>query len=788
MTNIENIDHLAVLPRWVLWGYSVVNGRKTKVPYQRDGSKASTDDPTTWARLSELRDAVHKFDGVGVVLGEGLGGVDLDACIDQDGALEPWAEEIIDRLDTYAETSPSGRGIKLLLRYDGEAGKGSSVQWGEPVPMPDGDGKSREIALFTRGRYFTVTRRVWSDKPIRTVSDADLVWLRGRIEAQRQQKAKPKSKTQKVTTYTPSELHPDLMALIRDGVPQGERSNQFMHACGWLKQSGYSEGQALALLQQYPDGIAQKYADRLEQEVARVWPSLKEKTTTTDRLVGGFLSMLKEVADPTVEPEPLRAKLTSAQPYPVEMLGSVLGAAAKAIQESTKAPLALCAQSVLGAASLVAQAHFDVQTPWGQRRPVSLFLLTVGVSGERKSGVDDEVMGSLSHAEKLASDLYKLEMEEYSQELAAWQKATDSARTAATTGKKGTATAMEIRRAVESVGDKPSKPINPQRFVTDPTVEGLFRMFNEGQPSLGLFSDEGGLIIGGHAMNSDNALKTFARLTKLWDGAAFDRVRGGDEIGKLYHRRIALHLLAQPEVMVKLLSDRMANGQGFLARCLVAWPESTIGSRHIEQFMSTAQCPEVVAMQRIFTDLITAQPRTSEHNSQELDPLMLLCTPKAHELAIAAHNQFETLMGKGNDLAELQDRAAKALENALRIAAVLTAIEHGLSARHIDADQLVRALSLVQWYLAEALRIRGAAAVPQATLDAEELSRWLGERDIRQFRTRMVLNAGPLRNKERLGAAINVLVDGGYITPNEPGTLVDGARARKSWTVVHHVV
>jgi len=66
-----------------------------------------------------------------------------------------------------------------------------------------------------------------------------------------------------------------------------------------------------------------------------------------------------------------------------------------------------------------------------------------------------------------------------------------------------------------------------------------------------------------------------ARWCKLWDGSPFDRVRAGDGVGILYGRRMCMHQLAQGDVMVKLLSDRMANGQGLLARCLVAWPEST---------------------------------------------------------------------------------------------------------------------------------------------------------------------------------------------------------------------
>ena len=490
-----------------------------------------------------------------------------------------------------------------------------------------------------------------------------------------------------------------------------------------------------------------------------------------------------------LEPEPLRAILPPAEPYPVEALGDVLGKAAKAIYESVKAPLALCCQSVLAAASLAAQAHFDIKLPWGERKPLSLFLLTVGESGERKSGVDDLVLGAAKVQERADMEAYALELSAYETALAAWMQATDAARKAVTSGKKGSATAMEVRVAAERCGEKPVPPIVPLCFMTDPTVEGMYKQLAIGKPSVALFSDEGGLLIGGHALNSDNALKTMARWCKMWDGSPFDRVRAGDGAGILYGRRMAFHQLAQPDVMTTLLSDRMANGQGLLARCLVAWPESTIGTRHVERYEWAGDRHELKRLFAVFKGLMEAEPHSGK-SVQELDPVELPLTDEAKALAVAASNQFETLMARGADLAELRDRTSKAVENACRIAGVLAVIEGGLSVRAIDTDHLERALILVQWYLSEALRIRGAAAIPQSVIDAELLSAWLRERDFKQFRSKQVLRSGPnqLRNKTRLTAATHELVTNGYLAENEKGEMVDGVSARKSWRVLHHVV
>ncbi len=490
----------------------------------------------------------------------------------------------------------------------------------------------------------------------------------------------------------------------------------------------------------------------------------------------------------TMPPEPLRASLPPSTPYPVEQLGDVLGGAAQALHETIKAPLALCCQSVLAAAAFSAQSHFDVVLPWGDRKPLSLFLLTVADSGERKSAVDDAVLGAAKAQERLEMASYQIEFELYESGLAKWKAATDAANKK-TTKPKSQAAADYTQNEAHEIGPKPKAPIMPLRFVTDPTVEGLYKLLVTAQPSVALFSDEGGLLIGGNALNGENALKTMARWCKLWDGSPFDRVRAGDGSGCLYGRRMAMHQLAQPDVMQKLLGDRMANGQGLLARCLVAWPESTIGKRHIQAFENPKDRHEVKRLFAILKTLAEATPRASDGNPQELDPVELPLNAAAHQMAIDAVNKFEDLMKVGADLAELKDRASKALENACRIAGILSMIENGMAAREITKTHLERGLILMQWYLAESLRIQSAAIVPQSVLDAESLSRWLASRDIQEFATRTILNKGPnpLRNKPRLNAAIGELVGAGYLAANDLGAMIEGKKAKLSWRVLHVV-
>src|SRR3546814_2302556 len=84
-----------------------------------------------------------------------------------------------------------------------------------------------------------------------------------------------------------------------------------------------------------------------------------------------------------------RSERAPAQPYPVKALGKVLAGAVHAIGDKVQCPEAIAAQSVLAAAALAVQSHVDVVHPaTGDTRPVSLLLVTVAASGERKRAAD----------------------------------------------------------------------------------------------------------------------------------------------------------------------------------------------------------------------------------------------------------------------------------------------------------------------------------------------------------------------------------------------------------------
>ncbi len=203
-------------------------------------------------------------------------------------------------------------------------------------------------------------------------------------------------------------------------------------------------------------------------------------------------------------PQPLLREIAPGGDYPVHALGP-LRAAVEAVQGMTQAPVAIPAASALSVASLAVQSFADVET-LGGARPLSLYALTVARSGERKSACDAPLMTALRDHEKEQAKAQRDAIQTWQNAHALWKGEHDRILREAAKGKGEKRTAAKAD--LEALGPEPEAPPSTDRTVTEPTFEGLTKLFAHGQPSLGLFSDEGGQFLGGHAMNSENRQKT----------------------------------------------------------------------------------------------------------------------------------------------------------------------------------------------------------------------------------------------------------------------------------------
>ena len=113
---------------------------------------------------------------------------------------------------------------------------------------------------------------------------------------------------------------------------------------------------------------------------------------------------------------PLESTEPPALEYPVDAIPGVLGAMVESVIKHVQCPPAIAAQSVLGAASLAVQGIADVLVD-GRRCPISLYHMTIALSGERKSSTDGLVLRRHQEWERQAWDEYREERADYEQQL-----------------------------------------------------------------------------------------------------------------------------------------------------------------------------------------------------------------------------------------------------------------------------------------------------------------------------------------------------------------------------------
>jgi len=153
---------LKALRRWAPWKaiWNEERGKWDKVPYRPEGYGLSSMQPERWVSFDEAVRAFDagggKYSGVGLVLTgmTDVVGIDLDRCV-TDGQIAPWAQEIIDSVDSYTELSPSGTGLRILAR--------GAI----PEDVQD-NAVGIEVYNGHKGRFLTVTGDVLRDQPVRT--------------------------------------------------------------------------------------------------------------------------------------------------------------------------------------------------------------------------------------------------------------------------------------------------------------------------------------------------------------------------------------------------------------------------------------------------------------------------------------------------------------------------------------------------------------------------------------------------------------------------------------------
>lgn len=144
-------SELRNLAQWVV--------RREKQPVNpRTGGNAQANNPDTWSDFQTALTVFQSggYDGIGFELSNnGIVGIDLDHCINPEtGEVDPEALEMVERLDSYTEISPSGTGLHILAYGD--------------IPTDGRNNRKRGIEMYKARHYLTVTGNAFG--PVRPLA------------------------------------------------------------------------------------------------------------------------------------------------------------------------------------------------------------------------------------------------------------------------------------------------------------------------------------------------------------------------------------------------------------------------------------------------------------------------------------------------------------------------------------------------------------------------------------------------------------------------------------------
>lgn len=460
---------------------------------------------------------------------------------------------------------------------------------------------------------------------------------------------------------------------------------------------------------------------------------------------------------PWPTPQPLAARVEP-EPYPIEALPQVLRAAVVEVQGFVKAPVPLVASSALAAVSLAVQAHFDMERAKGLSGPVGLFMLTIAESGERKSSCDRYFMRAVREYQGRQADESKPRLKDFRALKGAWDAKVkgvqDAIKRNAAAGK--STHDLEIRlRELERA--EPLEPRVPRLIYEDVTPEQLKWALAKSWPSGGVVSSEAGVVFGSHGMKDESVMRNLATYNQLWDGSDIATDRRGDGSYLVRGARLTMALQVQGPTLQAFMekSGTLARGSGFLARFLVACPDSTQGNRPFTE--APASWPSLDAFTRRLGAILDRSVLIDADGA--LSPAMLTFSPEGKAAWVDFHNRIEAQLGAGGTYQDVRDVAAKIADNAARLAALFHVFE-GAPGHTVGSDHFRSAARIAEWHLNESRRFFGELALPAPLVDAGRLETWLVQWIARTGNdlvpTKDVQQRGPagLREKARIDAAM----------------------------------
>ena len=439
------------------------------------------------------------------------------------------------------------------------------------------------------------------------------------------------------------------------------------------------------------------------------------------------LAVLAELAGNwEAEPEPVLPQKKTSQPFPLESFPLIIREAVTETLEYTLVPAGFACSTALGVAAASVQHLAMVARDSQTVGPVSLYILSILRSGERKSTIFRKMWQGVRDRQK---ELYE-EWEHYE--------------------------ANDHNQVDPILGAESA----PRILFEDATIQGLALEISNGVKSVLLSSSEGGTIFGGIGMRGDALMGAMACLNKAWDAEPQSMTRKQAVSTYLDDYRLSCLISAQRETLQEWLrrSEGLAEGMGFLARFLICVPKTTIGGRLY------VPAPEFTPKLNTFIEMCLTHLRTKTDLATV--PTLNLSS-EAQKEWVDFFNIIEAAQGSEGDYEFHTATASKIAEQAARIAGVFTLFGNE-NPKEIDVKTMKMGIDVAKWFLEESLGLKGEMATSKVQRNAANLLDWLKklkQDDKEPLKLSDLLQIGPrcIRSKKERDAAVEILCNYGWI-------------------------
>ena len=479
-----------------------------------------------------------------------------------------------------------------------------------------------------------------------------------------------------------------------------------------------------------------------------------------DETFGTVRDDLTEGISPAeMEPIPLNEHTGRTSDFPIECLGDFGKNTASALHDLIQAPQGLCAQGTLAAMSTAVSGWGQVEAIHGRSHPLAVYLESVAQSGERKTAIDSLTQLGITAVEKeIAEEVRQMRME-----------------------------AKNSERITDDIPE-------PDIIVSEPTYEGLMRVLARGQGFACLSNDDAAGFFGSHAMSRDQRQKMISGLSQLWSGTAIKRPRMHGMDSAVSGVPLTIGLMFQPYLVGSIFGDVEMVEQGILARMLPCYPVSTMGTRFYRH-PSLESNAVVETFGRRCYDVIQDIRLQKSFRATEIDPFksnvpILKLSEGARNVLIALYNDIEANLGRGGRYAHIRAFASRAVENATRLAGIITLFDD-MEAPSVSKIAAEASVELARFYMDEFSYLREIAKLSRDHSAAGQLGEWLAkqygsggvghDKEVSQYGPAEFRKAGDRK------PALDLLAAHQWIEFLPPGSVVDGAKRQKAFRVSHRI-